>query len=95
MFNKDKSSVALGFGLLPEDFKKYSDELHLEGKVVNEAIESVLLANLTEDEKFAMIFEIGANFGQIVFVKALQEQALAEQSEVLSQLAKKGEIETY
>lgn len=88
-FDETKRSVVEGFGVEPEEFKKLIESLKFEGKLTNECVKMVLDEMLTDNVKMALIFELGANFGQIVTINKIKETS---EMDVLKQLQPPQEI---
>lgn len=91
-YNKTKPTVLEGLEVSNENFIKIVKDLHIEGLSNNDALDIVFKADLSLETILAIVFEVGANFGQQVLVQKLTEQTLKEQDIRLAGLAKEGNL---
>lgn len=78
-FNESSHTVLEGLGLTPERFLELKDSFGVsDGKNLNKLIKDILESDnekATMAEKIGLMFEIGANFGQVVMARELQANA--------------------
>lgn len=91
-FDKEQPSVLLGLGIDPVEFEEKSKSLLTQGSKINEVVEAVLKSELSDSFKLALLFEIGANFGQNIMANRLAEEASKTQTTVLRQLSESGQV---
>ena len=86
-FDETQPTVLVGLGVNPERFKTISDKVLVKGTQINTLVGNVLKdPEITLPEKVALIYELGAQFGQLVLVQKLQQDA-TEQATQLAHLA--------
>lgn len=86
MFNKEANTVREGFNVTEERSEEIFKKYGFDGKQLHDIIDVITSTDeLTQEEKYMTLFEIAANWGQIVLMNQAQETA-ALQSHIPAEL---------